>query len=155
RDAERYIQDAIDTLTALQKRAPNDEEVQRGLAADYRNLANTLRLASKTKAGIAAGQEAEKLWARLAQNNPKDPYFRKHQAITLHILALLHEDQKDSDRAGEAFTRALAIHTALADSYPSLGTYQDDLAGTYGNFGLYQARIGQRDKAIEFLKQSV
>jgi serine/threonine-protein kinase len=154
-EAERLIQDAIDMLERLHRRTPDDEDVRSSLASNYRNLANTYRMSRKTRAGIEAAQHAEKLWVGLTQSNSKDPYYRKHVAITLHILALLYEDLQDLEHARAAFARAIAIHKELADTFPSVGSYQDDLAGIHVNFGLYLARTGHRVQAIEATSQAV
>jgi tetratricopeptide (TPR) repeat protein len=154
-EAERLIQDSTDTLESLRKQAPKDEEVSKMLARNYRNLANTYRMDHKTKLGIAAAQTAEKLWVGLAESNPKDPYYHMHQAITVDILALLYEDFRELDQAGEAFARAVAIHKDLADNYPSLASYQDSLGRIYINLGLYQQRVGKPAEAIETFQLAV
>jgi serine/threonine-protein kinase len=154
-EAERYIQDAIDLLERLRKETPGDDMVCRYLAADYRNLANTYRIGRKTKLGIPAAQQAEKLWVELAESNPKDPYYRKHQGITLHILALLYEDLHDFESAGQTFARAIAIHKDLAVNYPGLSTYQDDLSKIHANMGEYLERTGRSEEAIEEMRLAV
>jgi tetratricopeptide (TPR) repeat protein len=126
--------------------------VLKQLARSYRNLANTCRLRGKAKEGIEAGREALKCWQAVADANPKDPYYRQHQGITLHIVALLYESLPDFDQAAEAFRQAVAIHKSLAENLPSIGSYQWDLAGIYANMASFQDRTGKAEQAIETLQ---
>jgi tetratricopeptide (TPR) repeat protein len=129
--------------------------VRKSSASAYRNLANTCRLSRKTSAGIAAALEAEKLWRGLADDDARDPYYRKHQAITLQILALLYEHAQQFDDAAKSHARAIVIDRELVDNFPSVGSNQVDLAHAYGNQGVFLWRSKRSTEAIEAMQTSI
>src|SRR5262249_10569991 len=51
--------------------------------------------------------------------------------------------------------QAVAIHQSLAESFPSIGSYQWDLGGIYMNMALFQDRIGKAEQATETLQSAL
>jgi serine/threonine-protein kinase len=149
--AEGWIQKAINTLEKMRPQFPNDDKLLTSLAANYRNLANTLRMGRKTKDGIAAAKSALQLWSGRAEANAKEPYVRQHQGITLHILALLYEQAGDFDAADKSLRQVVEIHKDMVDRYPSIGRYQHDLANSYVNYASLLEQIRRPEQALETL----
>jgi serine/threonine-protein kinase len=153
--AEDWIRKAINILEKLRPQFPDDDDLLTSLAVNYRNLANTLRMGRKTKDGIAAAQSALQLWSGRAEANPKDPYFRQHQGVTLHILALLYMQAGDFDAADKSLRQVVEIHKDMVDRYPSIVSHQESLVLSYGNYASLLEQIRRPEQALETLRLSL
>src|SRR5262249_11508308 len=149
---EHYLQ-AIALGERLAGEFPTLTPYRRELAMTYASLASALRQTGRAAEAETSGRRALDLFARLATEDPKSPYYRDCESTArLDLAALLAH--RDPDAAQALYQRALDIKIQLADEYPAVPEYRHQQADIHNSLGVLLAERRERTAAGEHFRQA-
>jgi serine/threonine-protein kinase len=93
-------------------------------------------------------QRAQRVWERLAQENPAIPGLRHDLGGIHNTIGLVQQTHGQSEQAIQSFRQALAIWDELAREYPQVPDYRSDQYVTHANMADVYRRRRELEKAI-------
>jgi serine/threonine-protein kinase len=136
----------------------NDKDNERALlklATTYECHANNLRVLSRSKEGIAVCLRGLALRERLSAKFPNNPHYDDDRSRTLHVLALLHEQAGENEKAVETLKQALAIVRRASETHPTVTLFRQEMAGVQLNLANAYKRMNKPTEAIETMGKAL
>jgi serine/threonine-protein kinase len=109
-----------------------------------RDQPDAAKLARKTEPDLLA---AVALWQQLAAEEPEAPLRLQDLAGGYTNLARLYDSLQATDKMKDNLDKALDLRRQLVKRFPENLEYQDDLAASLQNFGVYHRKEGQLAQA--------
>jgi serine/threonine-protein kinase len=146
-ETEALFTRARDLQQELVTRHPDAVNYKRGLARTQSNLGSWLMNAGRIPPATDAFRAAETLLAELVASFPTVPDYQQDRAGALSNLGRALQTS-DPLKAEEAYERALAVRTRLAEQFPKNPDYRHRLGLQYVNLGLLRRSMKRFDEAV-------
>lgn len=132
--SDQYYDKALKRWDELLEASPDEERLLAGRARTRMGIGNAQQTARRLDAARSTYEKSLAEWGALAKAHPQTVEYQRELAVNQTNLAMIYRSRAGKEKdATAAFRAAHAIQKTLADDWPNISKYQDDLARTSFN----------------------
>ncbi len=149
--SDEHYDKALKRWDDLLDRSPNEELLLAGRARTRMGIGNAQQTARRLDAARGTYEKSLQEWGALAKAHPQTVEYQRELAVNQNNLAMIYRSRVGKEKdATAAFRAAHAIQKTLADDWPNISKYQDDLART--SFNLAESLMPTAEAEVYFLE---
>lgn len=152
---EEILRDTLDYYRQFIRDAGGDPSLRRDLGLTWSKIGSLTEQLGDWEKALAAHQEAARLLAELAAQQPGAAALHADLALCHNNAGLVLSQLGRTDEARLAYQQAIALQKPLVAAHADVPRFRSELALTYSNLGLLQSQTGDSAGAAAAFQDAV
>jgi tetratricopeptide (TPR) repeat protein len=152
---KRLLETAVPFYQKLAQQKPGDAQQEAARGRAYGRLGTVQMLLGENEAALAAYEQMQAIFARLAADFPTVPDYGSELAGSHHDRGIPLRGLGKRLEAEAEYRKALALEERLASDFPTVPAYRQQLANSHNGLGVLLADLGKSAEAEAAYRQAL